>query len=140
MQETDVKALFRWPALMMDELRQHLPAQGGKPLQVQMFSEFSGAGTAEFAMSALAAAAPGLLSCVVVRQGDWSSAAETALINNAQKDTHIFSDIEDISSVPMKSKTSRRVAVEAPRLESFLGSAGGMVCSALLDSSDFAFL
>ena len=58
LQETPVVESFRWPHHLMEKVlsrdgRDHL-----RPLHVQVFSEFSGAGTAESSLQAIASAAP----------------------------------------------------------------------------------
>ena len=83
-------------------------------VHVQQFSEFSGAGTAEFALKALASALPDKLSARIMHQSDWNKAAQNSLINNSDADTHVFGDIKEICSDDMNRKTSRRVAVEVP--------------------------
>ena len=108
---TSLKGLFSWPRRMIDTIFSRIPKPDQK-IHIQQFSEFSGAGTAEFAMTALAAAAPDILSSRMMHQADWDNSASRALINNAEDDSHIFGDIKDICSEEMKRKTSRRVAVE----------------------------
>lgn len=83
-----------------------------KPVHVQLWTEFSGAGTPEFALKALASQVPEHLSMQVMSQCDWSPTAQTCCINNSDKDTHLFSDIADIMSEEMKARAERRVAVE----------------------------
>lgn len=95
-----------------------------KRVHVQAFSEFSGAGTAEVSLKALASAAsvcmgsdgPNPLSVKVMRQSDWDKTAQTALINNSDVDTRTFGDIMDMCSEEMKQKANRKVAVEATGL------------------------
>lgn len=122
---TSLKDLFSWPRRMIETIFNKMSKPGEK-IHIQQFSEFSGAGTAEFAMTALAAAAPDILSSRVMHQADWDNSASRALINNAEDDSHVFGDIRDICSEEMVRKTSRRVAVEVaickllPRLSFFL--------------------
>ena len=75
--ETGLVESFKWPQMLM----KHVISKGvidsdDTKIRVKMFSEFSGAGTAEVAMKALAAAAPDRLSCEVVHQADWNSSCQ----------------------------------------------------------------
>lgn len=61
LQETSVVQSFRWPHHLMEAVLScggNYREQGLKPIHVQVFSEFSGAGTAEFSLQAIANAAP----------------------------------------------------------------------------------
>lgn len=108
---TSLKDLFSWPRRMIETIFNKM-AKPGQKIHIQQFSQFSGAGTAEFALTALAAAAPDILSSRVMHQADWDNSASISLINNSEDDSRIFGGTKDICSEEMVRKTSRTVAVE----------------------------
>lgn len=112
MTETPLKQLFHWPEQMAKVFSTDCCDAQKKPVHVQLWTEFSGAGTPEFALKALASQVPEHLSMQVMSQCDWSPTAQTCCINNSDKDTHLFSDIADIMSEERKARAERRVAVE----------------------------
>jgi hypothetical protein len=112
MTETPLKQLFHWPEQMAKVFFTDCCDAQKKPVHVQLWTEFSGAGTPEFALKALASQVLEHLSMQVMSQCDWSPTAQTCCINNSDKDTHLFSDIADIMSEEMKARAERRVAVE----------------------------
>lgn len=117
--KTDLEKSFSWPDRLMQMAAKHINSNPGR-YHLQVFSEFSGAGTAEVAMSAIANASGAVftnpLGLSVVHQSDWDKTAQTALLNNSDQTTHIFGDIKDVCSDEMKQKVDRKVAVEVTRL------------------------
>ena len=100
---------FQWPQHLTQQLLQHHPPD--KPLHVQLYSEFSGAGTAEFAAQALEAACDPL--CVdVVSVADWNTNAATALVANTGPETHVFGDIAEVCSEKMRRLCDRPMCVK----------------------------
>ena len=116
MTETPLKQLFQWPEHMTRMFFNDCCDSQKKPVHVQLWTEFSGAGTPEFALNALASQVPEHLSVKVMGQCDWNNAAQTCLINNSDQETHLFGDIAGVMSEEMKARAERRVAVEAALL------------------------
>lgn len=112
--ETELKKSFQWPRVVMQKVLQEMEyeVQELGPTHVQLFTEFSGAGTPEFSLAALSAAAPQWLTSCVLHQADSASTPQRALLNNRSETAHTFGDIEELCSKQMLQKTQRRVAVE----------------------------
>ena len=120
--KTPLETLFHWPKHLMNIVAKmkhdELDSKDcSKPLHIQLWTEFSGCGTAEFALDAITSAAQNNMSMRVMSQCDWDNAARTALINNSGPDSHIFGNIQDVCSSEMLAKTSRKVAVEVFQLK-----------------------
>ena len=94
---------------MRSVLNEHKP---DRPLHVQVYSEFSGAGTAEISAKALAAAAPESLEIDVVSVADWDNIASSALMANSSSNTHVFGDIASACSEKMQRLCERPVGVK----------------------------
>ena len=111
-EDTRLAKAFEWPQHMMKKILENHPPT--KPLHVQMYSEFSGAGTAEFAMQGLAAATSRDRLCVdVVSVADWDSNAASSLVANTDAETHVFGDIAEICSERMRRLCDRPMCVKA---------------------------
>ena len=112
--ETELKKSFQWPTVVMQKVFEEMDHEVKEigPTHVQLFTEFSGAGTPEFSLAALTAAAPQWLTSCVVHQADIAATPQRALLNNRSETSHVFGDIEDVCSKQMLQKTQRQVAVE----------------------------
>ena len=107
---TPLESLFQWPKFMMEKVLSLNKHQ--RPVQAQVWTEFSGAGTAEIALDALAAAAPSKLQAKVISQADWDRSSQTALLGNHGQSVHLFGDIAGLCSEEMITEAELRVAVE----------------------------
>lgn len=100
---------FDWP----NRLVSSLCSQGVEipKIHVRLHTEFSGAGTAEFALNALTGATNGSITTELISAADWDKVPQIALKNNLPGHTHLFSDIGHVMSPMMKERVERLVPV-----------------------------
>ena len=114
-QQTRVEESFHWPSVLLQSFTESEGRKDqdhmSKPVHVQMWTEFSGAATPEFALEALAGATD-KLTAEVISTGDWGTNPRTTLMNNTDSKTHVFGDISDVLTDEMKMLAERRVPVE----------------------------
>ena len=113
--QTALEGCFHWPKAMIDQVCSGHAK--GKRVHLQLSTEFSGAGTAEYAAKALCESSNGTLSCQVLGCADWASNSKHALINNCDASAHVFGDIANVCPSEMMAKANRRVAVTVTFLE-----------------------
>ena len=102
---------FQWPQRLMRSL---LGTQERRQdLHVRLHTEFSGAGTAEVAMEAIASASCGKITFDTVYAADWDASSQAALLTNVAKapSCHVFSDIGGLMSEEMKDRVDQMVPV-----------------------------
>lgn len=113
---TSWKEYFHWPTLLLDRIFTHFsdtcPPSNGK-LNIRLHTEFSGAGTPEFALKALASASRGKIGVKVLSQSDVDGSCQKVLIANAEPETHVFADIMEVCPPEMTTEIERYVAVKA---------------------------
>lgn len=109
---TRLEKLFRWPQHMVNAVLREYESDG-KSIHIQAWTEFSGAGTAEFALKGICSKT-NALSCRIMSSADWGQAASTSLINNSDDHTHVFGDIADLCPSDMMQQVQKRVAVTVP--------------------------
>lgn len=119
---TALEGCFHWPRAMIDQVCSGHAK--GKHVHIQLSTEFSGAGTAEFAAKALCESSNGKLSCQVLGCADWASNSKHALIKNCDASTHVFGDIAGVCPSEMMTKANRKIAVTVTLL-----NFGVFVCS-----------
>ena len=111
--ETNASRLFKWPGKMIQKIFSEKP--NGKPIHVQLWTEFSGAGTAEVALNGISSACH-LLTSQVMGSADWAPHSRMALINNStDASQHVFGDIADVCPSSMLEKAKRNVALTVPQ-------------------------
>ena len=111
--QTQVEEAFHWPQVLLESFAEGRMDQPhmSEPVHIQMWTEFSGAGTPEFALEALAAATD-KLTAEIISTGDWGTNPQTTLMNNTDSKTHVFGDISDVLTDEMRMLAERRVPVE----------------------------
>jgi len=111
--ETNASRLFKWPGMMMQKIFSENAA--GKPVHVQLWTEFSGAGTAEVALNSISSACD-VLTSETMASADWATNSQMALINNCTDEhQHVFGDIADVCPSSMLEKAKRKVALTVPQ-------------------------
>ena len=108
-----LKDAFSWPTKLTQCLNDNFTNKLPDRVHVQLWTEFSGAGTPEVALEALGNAYPGL-SMGAMSTGDWDVNAKLALVANTPAKTHIFGeDISKVLPAHVKEQCDKRVPVEA---------------------------
>ena len=108
--ECNLSLAFDWPTRLMNCIL--CGVQQHPNIHVRLHTEFSGAGTAEFAMQALSGVSHNKITSEFVSAADWDKVPQLALSNNLSGDTHIFSDIGHVMSPSMKDRVERLVPVQ----------------------------